>query len=181
MFKNSHWLEVTELVVVVLAIIGLIIATASKQLIYGLLPVTILLLLNLLNRRRLEQIIRRTNRNRTAQMEELKIATNSFSQAIAQLQSTTNILSPEQINALLISIRTLQDGQQTLAQAIAPMQNQLYKLITDFHERPELSEIENLATVIIALQNSLSQLPPLGKIEQRVTQIEELLNSEDLG
>lgn len=179
MFKNAHWLEVTELVVVVLTIIGLIVAVVSKQLIYGLLLVAILLLLNLLNRRRLEQLIRRTNRTRMTQMDELKVAINSFSQSIAQLQSTSNILSPEQITALLVSIRTLQDGQQTLAQAIAPMQNQLYKLIADFHERPELRETEDLAQVILALQNSLSQFPPLGKLEQRIVHLEEMLTSEE--
>jgi len=179
MFKNAHWLETTELVVVVLTVISLIIAVVSKQLIYGLLLVAILLLINLLNRRRLEQLIRRTNRTRLGQMDELKVAINSFSQSIAQLQSASNTLSPEQISALLISIRTLQDGQQTMAQAIAPLQNQLYKLITDFHDRPELGEIENLAKVILALQNSLSQFPSLGKIEQRVAHLEELLASED--
>jgi len=179
MFKNAHWLETTELVVVVLTVISLIIAVVSKQLIYGLLLVAILLLINLLNRRRLEQLIRRTNRTRLGQMDELKVAINSFSQSIAQLQSASNTLSPEQISALLISIRTLQDGQQTMAQAIAPLQNQLYKLITDFHDRPELGEIENLAKVILALQNSLSEFPSLGKIEQRVAHLEELLASED--
>lgn len=179
MFKNAHWLEVTELVVVILTVISLIVAVISQQLIYGLLLVAILLLLNLLNRRRLEQLIRRTNRNRVAQMDELKVAINSFSQAIAQLQSASSTLSPDQINALLISIRTLQDGQQTLAQAIAPMQNQLYKLITDFHERPELRETEDLAQVILALQNSLSQFPPLGKLEQRILHLEEILASEE--
>ncbi len=179
MFKNAHWLEITELVVVVLTVISLIVAVVAKQLIYGLLLVAILLLINLLNRRRLEQLIRRTNRTRIGQMDELKVAINSFSQSIAQLQSASSTLSPDQINALLVSIRTLQDGQQTMAQAIAPMQNQLYKLITDFHDRPELSEIENLATVILALQNSLSQFPSLGKMEQRVAHLEELLGSED--
>jgi methyl-accepting chemotaxis protein len=179
MFKNTHWLEITELGVVILTVIGIIVAVVSQQLIYALILLTILMLVNILNRRRLEQVIRRHNRNRTVQLDELKAAVNNFSQSLNQPANNPNLLSPDQVNALLVSIRTLQDGQQTLAQAIAPMQNQLYKLITDFHDRPELKETQDLAQIILALQNSLNQFPALGSIEQRITHLEEILTSEE--
>jgi len=178
MFKNTHWLEITEFGVVILTVIGIIVAVVSQQLIYALILLTILMLVNILNRRRLEQVIRRHNRNRTVQLDELKAAVNNFSQSLNQ-PANPNLLSPDQVSALLVSIRTLQDGQQTLAQAIAPMQNQIYKLIADFHDRPELKETEDLAQIILALQNSLNQFPALGSIEQRITHIEEILNSEE--
>ncbi len=178
MFKNTHWLEITELGVAILTLIGIIVAVVSQQLIYALILLTILLVVNILNRRRLEQVIRRHNRNRTVQLDELKAAVNNFSQSLNQ-PANPNLLSADQVSALLVSIRTLQDGQQTLAQAIAPMQNQLYKLITDFHDRPELKETEDLAQIILALQNSLNQFPALGSIEQRITHLEQVISSEE--
>lgn len=178
MFKNTHWLEITELGVAILTLIGIIVAVVSQQLIYALILLTILLVVNILNRRRLEQVIRRHNRNRTVQLDELKAAVNNFSQSLPQ-PANPNLLSADQVSALLVSIRTLQDGQQTLAQAIAPMQNQLYKLITDFHDRPELKETEDLAQIILALQNSLNQFPALGSIEQRITHLEQVISSEE--
>jgi hypothetical protein len=75
--EQSRWLLIAEYLTVAGSVIGSAIALFSQQVIYGLAPVSLSLLLNLMNRRQLEQQIQQSSAA-SSQVQELKSAINSL-------------------------------------------------------------------------------------------------------
>ncbi|MBE9129858.1 MULTISPECIES: WD40 repeat domain-containing protein [unclassified Coleofasciculus] len=129
----NHRLKVAEWVFVVASVIGWAVAAASSQIIYGAVPLSIALLLNLINRLRFEQQIKRrltaalaqlhrqiSQENQSFYSQQIQDAIASFQanlpEYLAQLEvpdSQSNILKfaqlQAQINSLEQSLRSVVD------------------------------------------------------------------------
>jgi chromosome segregation ATPase len=149
MSNNRRWLEIAEYVSIVGSVLGAAIALVSQQAIYGLVPVCVSLSLNLINRRRLEQ-----------QSQQLRNTINSLSAANAKVkQDVQNFVPREEIAAIVSIVEGLNQQQKGLRLSIVPLQSRLDDLIQQFNHRPELEQIEGLATVIAALKQCIDRLP----------------------
>ncbi|WP_017717516.1 WD40 repeat domain-containing protein [Kamptonema formosum] len=81
MLKNRSWLEIAEYLSIAGSVLGSAVAVTSQQLIYATTPVSLALLLNLVNRRRLELLpgpsvsteMARTHRQLSAEVESLRL------------------------------------------------------------------------------------------------------------
>jgi uncharacterized phage infection (PIP) family protein YhgE len=149
MSNNRRSVEIAEYVSIVGSVLGAAIALVSQQAIYGLAPVCVSLSLNLINRRRLEQ-----------QSQQLRNTINSLSAANTKVkQDVQNFVPREEIAAIVSIVEGLNEQQKGLRLSIVPLQSRLDDLIQQFNHRPELEQIEGLATVIAALKQCIDGLP----------------------
>jgi WD40 repeat protein len=102
---NPHWLETTEYISLASATLGTIVATATQQVIYAALPLSISISLNLANRQRLYQL----------NQKQIETAIAQFQQRITELESIAGN-SHRQISELNDTISQLQIPQQQLSQ-----------------------------------------------------------------
>jgi hypothetical protein len=117
MSNNRSWLLIAEYVTVAGSVIGSAIAVFSQQVIYGLAPVSLSLLLNLMNRRQLEQQIQQSSAA-SSQVQELKSAINTLSVANAKIQQDVQNIAP---NQELTSIASKVEAAQPTAKWITDL------------------------------------------------------------
>ncbi len=173
MSQKRNWLTIAEYVSVAGSVVGSAIVLVSQQAIYGLAPVTVSLLLNLINRRRLEQLCQQRATSST-QVEQLKSAINSLSVASAQVQQDVDNLVPRQeLTAIATKVEGLNQQQQGLRLSLVPLQSRLDDLIEDFNKRPELEQIESLVTVIVALKQLIDELPRPDRLQLESAELQQ--------
>jgi chromosome segregation ATPase len=173
MSQKRNWLTIAEYISVAGSVVGSAIVLVSQQAIYGLAPVTVSLLLNLINRRRLEQLCQQRP-NATTQIEQLKSAINSLSVASAQVQQDVDNLVPRQeLTAIATKVEELNLQQQGLRLSLVPLQSRLDDLIADFNRRPELEQIEGLTTVIVALKQLIDELPRPDRLQLESAELQQ--------
>jgi chromosome segregation ATPase len=159
MSNNRSWLLIAEYLTVAGSVIGSAIAVFSQQVIYGLAPVSLSLLLNLMNRRQLEQQIQQSSAA-SSQVQELKTAIKTLSVANAKLQQDVQNIAPNQeLTSIASKVEELNQQQNGLRLSLVPLQSRLDDLAEQFNKRPELEQIESLATVIMALKQCIDGLP----------------------
>lgn len=174
------------------AVVGSAIAFFTNQAIIGLAPVSLSLVLNLINRRRLEAFLDQ-NADVTTEVQQLRrdvtllgTTNEKFIQDLQNLTQQQINLGVGRIDPIVIRIEELHQQQEGLRLSLVPLQSRLDDLIQRFNSRPELEQIESLAIVIEALKQSLDQLPqpsaenPLGDLPQSSESIEKLQKSIDL-
>jgi outer membrane protein assembly factor BamB/predicted nucleic acid-binding Zn-ribbon protein len=128
MLKNRRWLEIAEYLSIAGSVLGSAVAVTSQQLIYATTPVSLALLLNLVNRRRLEQLpgpsvtaeMARTHRQLSAEVESLRLQllalpaspeVASVREALGHLSETVSGLQAE-VTAQTLQIASVGDKVQ---------------------------------------------------------------------
>jgi hypothetical protein len=142
-----HRLQVVEYIFIAGSVVGCILAVASGQLIYAVVPLSISLLLNLINRLRFEQRIKRRLTN-----------------AIAQLH-----------RQVLEESHTLHEQQ--LQDAIASLKAQLpeyFSQLDAIDSQPSDTSINQLRTQYVSLEQSLSSVVQYLNSSSLLSRIEHL-------
>jgi polyhydroxyalkanoate synthesis regulator phasin len=156
---KNNWLFIAESMAIAASFVGAIVAVISGQMIYGLAPLAISLLLNLINRRRVVQLLRRKINDRT-QIDNLSRDIQALRADVAQLkQPNSSQMSREELSAVVSTVEAINEKQKVLRGSLTPLQSKLDELNQKFTQRPELEQIEMLAGIIVALKQSIDQLP----------------------
>lgn len=164
------------------AVIGSAIASLNNQLIIvGLAPVSLALVLNLINRRRLEAFLEQ-NADVTAEVQQLRRDVTLLGTTNEKVtQDLQNLAQQQELTPSVAKIEELHQQQEGLRLSLVPLQSRLDDLIQQFNNRPELEEIESLAVVIEALKQSLDQLPqPMAELPQNSESVEKLRKALEL-
>lgn len=165
MSKNRNGLGIIEYGSVLGSVLGSAIAVITQQMIYGLAPVSLSLLLNLINRRRLEPLCQQSSSDST-QLQQLRSAIDSVSAANAKLeQDVQNLVPIQQLTSVVSSVEQLSQQYNGLRLSLVPLQSRLDDLIEQFNKRPELEQIESLTAVITALKQCIDNLPQPERLE----------------
>lgn len=147
-----QWLEIGELVCLVLFGVGAIAAGLSGQWLYGFIPLFLSLSLNWLNR----QQVRRIQIRQSESLQRLAHTLTQVESAWRAAPAPPN--SRVDLDSLVSAIEQLYQHQQALEQILAPMRTQLEMLTEQFRHRPELTQIESLTAIIRDLQKLLNRL-----------------------
>ena len=194
MSSSRDGLGTLELFSVGGAVIGSALTLIYNQAIIGLAPVSLSLVLNLINRRRLSAFLDQ-NGDVTSEVQQLRRDVTLLSttntklsqdlQNLAQRQELTSTIAQE-LTPTIAKVEEIHQQQQGLQLSLVPLQSRLDDLIQQFNNRPELEEIESLAIVIEALKQSLDQLPQpstensLAEFPQNIESVARLQKSIDL-
>ncbi len=177
MSNNRSWLGIAEYVSIAGSVLGSAAALVSQQAIYGLAPVSISLVLNLINRRRLEQLIQQRT-PASAEVEHLKNAIASFRMTNSQVkQDSQSLVLREELTSIASVIQELNERQNGLRLSLVPLQSQLDDLSQEFNKRPELEQIESLAVVITALKQCIDGLPQPELLQQHSAELQQQVDS----
>lgn len=159
MSSSRSGLGIVEYICVAGSVAGSAIAWVTNQAIYGLAPVSLSLILNLINRNRLEQLCEQST-DVSAEVQQLKSEINSLGAANEQFkQDVQNLVPRQELTSIVSRVEELNEQQQGLQLSLVPLQSRLDDLIAEFNKRPELEQIESLAVVIKALKQSIDELP----------------------
>lgn len=165
--SNNRNLLYLEYISLPASVIGSILAMVSQQAIYGLAPISLSLLLNLINRRSLEQRVQESTTSST-QVEQLKSAIDSLSAANTKVEQDVQHLASKELTTSLSSrVEELHQEQDGLRLSLVPLPSRLDDLIQQFNHRPELEQIESLTTVITALKQCIDELPQPELLQQQ--------------
>lgn len=165
--SNNRSLLFLEYISLPASVVGSILAMVSKQAVYGLAPVSASLLLNMINRRSLEQQVQKRT-NRVTQVEQLTSEIDSLSVTNTKVeQDVQHLASKELITSLSSRVEELHQQQDGLRLSLVPLQSRLDDLIQQFNHRPELEQIESLTTVITALKQCIDELPQPELLQQQ--------------
>ncbi len=177
MSNNRSWLGIAEYVSIAGSVLGSAAALVSQQAIYGLAPVSLSLVLNLINRRRLEQLIQQRT-PASAEVEHLKNAIASFRMTNSQVkQDSQSLVLREELTSIASVIQELNERQNGLRLSLVPLQSQLDDLSQEFNKRPELEQIESLAVVITALKQCIDGLPQPELLQQHSAELQQQVDS----
>lgn len=177
MSNNRSWLGIAEYVSIAGSVLGSAAVLVSQQAIYGLAPVSLSLVLNLINRRRLEQLIQQRT-PASAEVEHLKNAIASFRMTNSQVkQDSQSLVLREELTSIASVIQELNERQNGLRLSLVPLQSQLDDLSQEFNKRPELEQIESLAVVITALKQCIDGLPQPELLQQHSAELQQQVDS----
>ncbi|MBW4493569.1 MAG: hypothetical protein KME26_10895 [Oscillatoria princeps RMCB-10] len=197
MLKNRSWLEIAEYLSIAGSVLGSAVAVTSQQLIYATTPVSLALLLNLVNRRRLEQLpgpsvsaeMARTHRQLSAELESLRRQllalpaspeVASVREALGHLSETVSGLQAE-VTAQTLQIASVGDRVQIRENQTPPALKLLPAQLEEINRR--------LNSLPVAAQPASEQLvEELRAVLARVTEgiahlnrnAENLVTREDL-
>ena len=175
----SNLLETTELVFLAASAFGLAASLVWQQSVYVEVPVVISLLLNFVNRQKLQRQVRasmtstfdRVNQQATTTdraIEQLQIVIKSLDEAISQTQSENlNVQPGENVHSLISAVENLRQRLIILEKTIKMIQSEIELTSRQFKQRPELAQIETLTTIMLDLQQFINELPQWGNLQQR--------------
>jgi hypothetical protein len=175
----SNLLETTELVFLAASAFGLAASLVWQQSVYAEVPVVISLLLNFVNRQKLQRQVRasmtstfdRVNQqaaNTDRAIEQLQIVIKSLDEAISQTQSENlNVQPGENVHSLISAVENLRQRLIILEKTIKMIQSEIELTSRQFKQRPELAQIETLTTIMLDLQQFINELPQWGNLQQR--------------
>ena len=159
--NNRRWLLIAEYVALAASVIGSISAVIYQQVIYGLIPVCVCLLLNRLDRHRYDlwQTRQRASLQKTARaIVQLKQGLEKLEAQRLPPESDPNLLQRVDIGNMLVVVETLYQCQHALDESVKSLKLQLDMLTEQFSQRPELEQIESLTSIIVELQQLINQL-----------------------
>ena len=186
MLHRLRFLEIAEYVFIFASAVGIFVNYFwQKPIVYPLGLVLISLLINLLNRRNLGAQIKAIKFETTGKIDKYQ---DSISEIISELQnnikslkSTTEVLEihqvEEKIQPLLETLKTLSNRLDIQEKTIKLLQAELNLFSQQFNQRPELKQINDLASVIVDLQQFINKLPEWSILrEQNFQKLEEKVN-----
>ncbi len=166
--KKRRWLELTEYILVAGSVIGTGVAAISQQVLYATTPISLSLVLNVVNRNRAEQRTRQHARSAIAHLDEDKSAIEQqLRELMTRLEARSHPEESEENLPPAKAIERIHQRQNVLDQSMAMMQAQLDSMTKQFKHRPELEQIESLSSVIVDLQQFINQLPQWGHLQQQ--------------
>ncbi|MCU0545779.1 MAG: hypothetical protein MUE44_27040 [Oscillatoriaceae cyanobacterium Prado104] len=177
--KSNNLLETAELLFLFASALGLAGALFFQQAIYAEVPIIIALLLNFVNRQKLQRQIKtstaaaldRTNQQAAAtdrSIEQLQIAIKSLDEVVAQTSRESINPGPgENVHSLISALENLRQRVIILEKTIKMIQSEIEITSRQFKQRPELEQIENLTTIMLDLQQFINELPQWGNLQQR--------------
>lgn len=149
-----RWLILLEYIAVISSVVGTFIALFSQSFIYSAIPISLALLLNLINRHQLEHLIKLNSNQR-----ELSNSLTRISDLVTHnQQENQNFVPREEIESLVSAVEELHLQRLALDQSLTLVRSQLNVLTEQFKNRPELVQIETLTTVITTLQQYLQEM-----------------------
>ncbi|MBD1939209.1 tetratricopeptide repeat protein [Microcoleus sp. FACHB-68] len=172
--KNS-WLEIAEYITIAGSIAGSAVAVLSQQLVYAAAPVSASLLLNLLNRRRLEELAPPSPNGDVTQIHrQLSTEVESLRASVRRLPTHEELRGVKE--ALQIEMRRLEGletAEGSAAGEISHIHNQYSSLLeavatvsNRLEEFPPASRVEGLEKAFARTTEELAQL------ENEVTQLQ---------
>ena len=176
---SSNLLETVELVFLAASAFGLAASLVWQQSVYAQVPVVIALLLNFVNRQKLQRQVRvstastfdRVNQHAATtdrSIEQLQIAVNSLDQALAQTsRENLNSQPGENVHSLIAAVENLRQRLIILEKTIKMIQSEIEMTSRQFKQRPELAQVETLTTIMLDLQQFINELPQWGNLQQR--------------
>ena len=182
-------LETAELVFLAASAFGLAASLVWQQSVYAEVPVVISLLLNFINRQKLQRQVRvtaastfdRVNQQAATTdraIDRLQIAINSLDQAFIQTKSEhLNVGPGENLHSLIAAVENLRQRLIILEKTIKMIQSEIEMTGRQFKQRPELAQIETLTAIMLDLQQFINELPQWGNLQQR--QLTELQQKVD--
>lgn len=185
----SNLLETAELVFLAASAFGLAASLVWQQSVYAEVPVVISLLLNFINRQKLQRQVRvttastfdRVNQQAATTdlaIDRLQIAINSLDQAFIQTKSEhLNVGPGENVHSLIAAVENLRQRLIILEKTIKMIQSEIELTGRQFKQRPELAQIETLTGIMLDLQQFINELPQWGNLQQR--QLTELQQKVD--
>lgn len=175
----SNLLETAELVFLAASAFGLAASLVWQQSVYAEVPVVISLLLNFVNRQKLQRQVRmstastfdRVNQQAATTdraIEQLQTVIKSLDEAISQTQSENlNVQPGENVHSLISAVENLRQRLIILEKTIKMIQSEIDLIGRQFKQRPELAQIETLTTIMLDLQQFINELPQWGNLQQR--------------
>jgi len=176
MLSRKKWLEILELILIISTIIGSFSTLTGTAITYSVIPGSLALGLNWLNRQLLAQKTRKNIANTKSLvqdnqgnlerlMDQLKNTINTLNIS-SGLASTPNPQLAQELQSLMVVIQNLLERQNLLEKTLTMMQSELEVIVQTFQKRPELEQINTLTHVIVDLQQFINQLPQWGNLQQ---------------
>ncbi len=146
MAQNRHWTEVAETISLIASAGGAIVSVILEQVAYLAAPVTLALVLNLVNRQRLEQGVEHQSR------EEITLLQSSVSEELEALRaSVLGIAAHIDMGGMRRAITTLEEGLLTRLERLEIMDQQALQA--------DINQLKNQSSYLLeALANILQRL-----------------------
>lgn len=176
MLSRKQGLEILELILIIATIIGSFSTLTGTAITYALIPGSLALGLNWLNRQLLAQKTRKNIANTKSLVQDHQ---GNLERLMDQLKNTINTLNissglaftpnpqlAQELQSLMVVIQNLLERQNLLEKTLTMMQSELEVIVQTFQQRPELEQINSLTHVIVDLQQFINQLPQWGNLQQ---------------
>ncbi|GAB4288306.1 MAG: hypothetical protein Fur0025_22370 [Oscillatoriaceae cyanobacterium] len=163
---GGRLLELAEYISLAGAVVGTLAAIATKEFIYGMTPLCLTLALNVTNR----IVLKKNHLVMAAEIEQLQqkmerfaADTDHWERQFKDVMAMQNVRrnagqTEMQLPELLSAIEQLRAREQHFLEAVEMMQRKINALNQQFQNRPELSQIESLTTVILALKKLVDDM-----------------------
>lgn len=177
--KLTNLSEIAELVFLAASGVGLAASLVFQQSIYAQVPIAISILLNFVNRQKLQQQLKmstastfdRLNQQATtttSAIEQLQIAVKALNQALPQTtHENLNTQPGENVHSLISAVENMRQRLIILEKTLKMIQSEIELTSRQFKQRPELQQVETLTTIILDLQQFINELPQWGNLQQR--------------
>lgn len=177
--KFTNLSEIAELVFLAASAVGLAASLVWQQSIYAQVPIAISLLLNFVNRQKLQRQLKmstastfdRINQQTTtttSAIEQLQIAVKALDQALPQIaHENLNTQPAENVHSLISAVENMRQRLIILEKTLKMIQSEIELTSRQFKQRPELQQVETLTTIILDLQQFINELPQWGNLQQR--------------
>lgn len=177
--KITNLSEIAELVFLAASAVGLAASLVFQQSIYAQVPIALSLLLNFVNRQKLQRQLKmstastfdRLNQQTTtttSAIEQLQIAVKALDQALPQIaHENLNAQPGENVHSLISAVENMRQRLIILEKTLKMIQSEIELTSRQFKQRPELQQVETLTTIILDLQQFINELPQWGNLQQR--------------
>ncbi|MEO1145981.1 MAG: tetratricopeptide repeat protein [Cyanobacteria bacterium J06638_22] len=180
MKKTHHWLDIAEYATLVGLGVGSITSFVSAQFFYTSAPLSLLVLLNLASRNRLEQEMQRRTQQAIAQIDHKvsqnldrlnqQIQTLPTTEAMGGLRKSMLVKNREMAERLAGEIKTLQDGVQAVLVMIERLKLGTVRQDLDAVRQ----QYDSLNNGVIGLTNQVQQMVNSGQFDQMEQAIAQL-------
>ena len=170
--KTHHWLDIAEYATLVGLGVGSITSFVFSQFFYASAPLSLLVLLNLANRNRLEQEMRRRTQQAIAQIDyevsqnldrlNQQIQTLPTTEAMGSLRKSMLVKNREMAERLSGEIKTLQDGVQAVLVMIERLNLGTVRQDLDVVRK----QYESLNNGVTSLTSQVQQMVTSGRFDQ---------------
>lgn len=166
--KNRNWLNVSEYLVLFGAGVGTVASVASQQILFTAAPMSVLFLLNLVNRRRLEEFAQTNTANSVAQLDQ-KLSHN-LSSVQQQVQALPNFLDLASLRKAITNKH--EEALRVVSDDLAQFKQERHepdRVEWQRHIKQEISQLQEhyseLSDSVSSVTGYLNRLSTLQKVE----------------